>query len=190
MQIEIFMIRVMALVQRERIGSGMEVILLRHAEKALISGPKGPELTPGGHARAQVFAHTWLPQVQTSTNLLVVSEKIRTHQSLEPLAQALKVSLSADARLNEHTSRETESEFFQRIIQVQRHLESLASQYQNIFLCSHYDVLDGFVDVLAESCTNVFPRPYWRPLSHAHFVYADEKWQWRANLEIPGATQS
>ncbi len=159
--------------------------MVRHGEKAFMSGPQGPVLTPSGEKQAEAFARLWLPRVQGKNCGLYISEKIRTRQTLAPLATNLGVALQTDARLNERSHAETEAEFYRRVLQCLLQIESQQPPKDFVFFCSHYDVLETGVQVLEDKASSPFPKPYWRPTTFAHFLFSDGQWQWLATGDTP-----
>ncbi len=163
----------------------MELITVRHGEKAFMSGPRGPVLTPSGERQAQAFAQMWLPRVKAHSCLLLVSEKIRTEQTLAPLAAGLGLKVQADARLNERSHNETEPEFFRRILHLTEQMEAQQPQKDFVFWCSHFDVLETGMQVMEDKVATPFSKPYWRPASFVHFSFTEGHWQWLNNGETP-----
>ncbi len=117
----------------------MKLFLLRHGDRS--SGYGDVPLSTEGLRQAQALAES--PALQ-KVDLILCSPKIRTQQTIDPIAEKLGVPVQIENALDQRKSIETESEFTQRILTFLDHCAANFSQ-KNILLCSHSDWLQTAV---------------------------------------------
>ena len=83
----LFIFATMAAMREDR-AETTTVILVRHAEKAVVQGDD-PPLSETGHKRAAALRHTL---EKAGVSAIFVSQFQRTQQTVEPLAKALKIA--------------------------------------------------------------------------------------------------
>lgn len=77
---------------------GVEVLLVQHGEKVRSAGDPG--LTEEGHRQAAIVA-TWLAESRPDVEAIVASPLRRAQETAVPIAAALGLPLTTDARLRE-----------------------------------------------------------------------------------------
>ena len=113
----------------------MKLFLLRHGDRS--SGYGDVPLSAEGQRQAQELAER--PALQT-VNVILISPKMRTKQTVEPLADKLGIEVRIEAALDQRKSIETQSEFTSRVLAF---LSSLPTSHagHNVLACSHSDWL-------------------------------------------------
>ncbi|MFN8943671.1 MAG: SixA phosphatase family protein [Pseudobdellovibrionaceae bacterium] len=112
----------------------MQLYLIRHGEKTTaLHGD--PALTNHGHAQAANLKEYLEKRKLPLPTQILCSTKIRTQQTMEPLAKALNIEIQISENLEEKSSLESGLEFETRIEKV---LESF-KENQITCVCSHYD---------------------------------------------------
>ncbi len=153
----------------------MRVLLFRHAEKQVI-GTANPKLSPVGLQQAEKILSEVSAKKIPTPQVLLVSPRIRTQQTFEPLSLSVNIKLSVSPFLNERTSEESVADFRLRI---QEFLVLLQMDYTNnecIYLCTHYDWIETFLSVI-ECSTDLLQTKY----SHwgtAQWMLLDKTDQW------------
>lgn len=137
----------------------MQLYLIRHAEK-LPSLHNDPELSPHGLLQA---AHIWdylkERQLPMPTQIMC-SPRVRTQQTLQPLAQGLRLPVQINEALEEKSSLETALEFETRVEKVLSHLK----ENQIHCLCTHYDwVIVASQLLLSQKFVHVGVCHHWQP---------------------------
>ncbi len=113
----------------------MKLFLLRHGDRS--SGYGDVPLSSEGNRQAQEL--TAVSALQ-NIHVILCSPKVRTRQTVQPLADKLGVPVQIENSLDQRKSIETQSEFNQRILQT---LDECVTKYpgKNVLLCSHSDWL-------------------------------------------------
>lgn len=113
----------------------MKIYILRHGQRS--AGYGDVPLSHEGNQQAQQLAQN--PNLRDA-EMILCSPKIRTQQTVQPLADWLQLPVQIVAELDQRRSIETENEFIQRVM---TYLLDCTSLYQgkNILLCSHSDWL-------------------------------------------------
>jgi len=129
----------------------MKIILFRHAEKTN-DGSANPKLSQRGEKQAQKLVSEVSAKKIPAPQILMVSPRLRTQQTFEHLARALKIKPAVTPLLDERVSGESKEDFRRR---VQELLVLLQMDYQKeecIYLCTHYDWIEEFLSVV--ECTS------------------------------------
>jgi broad specificity phosphatase PhoE len=139
----------------------MKLFLLRHGDRS--SGYGDVPLSSEGNRQAQDLASQ--PALQ-NIDVILVSPKVRTRQTVQPLAEKHGVEVRVEQDLDQRKSIETPNEFTGRVM---RAMNDIAENYagKNVLVCSHSDWLQ----------TAVLSMPSSRPDNaiHCFFSCADFK---------------
>jgi broad specificity phosphatase PhoE len=85
---------------------GLEVLVVQHGEKVRSAGDPG--LTEEGHRQAETVA-TWLAETRTDIEAVIVSPLRRARETAVPIAAALGLGLTTDARFRERMNWDDEN---------------------------------------------------------------------------------
>jgi broad specificity phosphatase PhoE len=139
----------------------MKLFLLRHGDRS--SGYGDVPLSSEGNRQAQDLAAQ--PALQ-NIDVILISPKVRTKQTVQPLADKLGIQARVENALDQRKSIETPNEFTTRVLHA---MSDIAEKYpdKNVLVCSHSDWLQ----------TAVLSMPSTRPDNaiHCFFSCADFK---------------
>ncbi len=121
-------------------------VIFRHGEKQIQGFD--PELTPRGHTQAKAIAEKVKAGKLPKPNVLYVSTKRRTAQTLEPTASQQRMKTQIKAELTERVPGETPEKFRFRIQEFLVKLLLLHQDNEVIYLCTHYDWVEEFLTVI------------------------------------------
>ena len=113
----------------------MKLFLLRHGDRS--AGYGDVALSAEGERQARELADN--PRLQ-KIDVILISPKRRTGETVQPLADKLGLSARTEAALDQRKSVETQSEFTRRVLAA---MDDAAAKYpgQNVLLCTHSDWL-------------------------------------------------
>ncbi len=112
----------------------MQLFLIRHAEKQSALH-NDPELSSRGLMQAQRLPDYFKTKQLPWPDEILCSPKIRTQQTMQSLAQNLRIQIKINEDLEEKTSLESTLEFETRVERVL----GLLKEDRVSCLCSHYD---------------------------------------------------
>ena len=113
----------------------MKLFLLRHGDRS--GGYGDVALSSEGQRQAHELAEN--PALQ-SVDVILCSPKLRTRQTIEPLASQLGITPLVEPAIDQRKSIETPEEFTQRVLLFLNNLPARFSG-KNVLLCSHSDWL-------------------------------------------------
>jgi len=113
----------------------MKLFLLRHGDRS--AGYGDVALSSEGERQARDLAAT--PTLQ-NVNVILISPKRRTLETVQPLADKLGLTPVVEAALDQRKSVETQSEFTRRVLTA---MDEAAAKYpdKNVLMCTHSDWL-------------------------------------------------
>ena len=121
-------------------------VIFRHGEKQMQGFD--PELTPKGHAQAKNILEKVKTGKLPKPNVLYVSTKRRTAQTLDPLAAQFRMKTQIKAELTERVPGETAEKFRFRIQEFLVKLLLLHQDNEVVYLCTHFDWIEEFMSVV------------------------------------------
>lgn len=158
--------------------TNIQFILLRHAEKG-ITPFEDPHLTAKGFQQAQniltLVQQNKLPQ----PTHIWSSQKIRTTQTLQPLAHYFSITEQKTQLLNLQQSQENTASFRQRIelfltqlTESSSHAQTSHTQPAVHFACTHYDWIEEAMSLIpCDKNLNSFEFSHWAPAQYIGFKY-------------------
>lgn len=153
----------------------MLVVLIRHAQKDFLP-PEDPGLNEKGQQQAQrLFELIHKKNLPTPTELWC-STKIRTKQTLVPMAEELSLGFFIKDELNLRSYQESLKDFRFRLQKIINELtdQSKSKQEQNIFLCTHYDVIEELMTLIpCDKDLTGFEFSHWAPSQFVIFELSD-----------------
>lgn len=117
----------------------MKLFLLRHGDRN--SGYGDVPLSPEGLRQAQHIADS---AALSSVELILCSPKLRTKQTVEPLAARLGLTVQIELALDQQKSIETQGEFTRRVMEALSQVPQ-AHAGKTVLLCTHSDWLQTAV---------------------------------------------
>ncbi len=161
----------------------MKLVLFRHGEKQS-ERTSDPLLSHKGEQQAKALKQYVQQGILPKPNRLIISPKIRTAMTFSPLAQSLPLHLEKSNALDERSNQEEASDFKKRILQFIENISKPVDQKENeqiIFICSHLDWIEEFLDLLP-SDSDLFQIPDFRWTPGAYLVFEfnferNELWQ-------------
>lgn len=150
----------------------MKIYIFRHAQKNR-DFSENPDLTESGHQQA----HKILELVQRNKlpppEEIWVSPKRRTHSTMRPLADSLKLNLDIHEFLEEQQGHETIDQFRARI---QGTLDQLLkTQSRTVYLCTHYDwLVEAMPLIPSDKDLLDYEFQQWSPAQHIGFELTTE----------------
>lgn len=113
----------------------MKLFLLRHGDRSAGYGDV-PLSSEGAHQAQRLAENSELQK----TEVILSSPKIRTQQTVTPLADRLQIPIELEGALDQRKSVETQSEFIKRVMNF---ISWLPEKYpgKNVLLCTHSDWL-------------------------------------------------
>jgi broad specificity phosphatase PhoE len=148
----------------------MKIYILRHEERS--AGYGDVPLSHEGNQRAQQLAQN--PNLR-DVQVILCSPKIRTQQTVQPLAEQLQIPVQIANELDQRKSIETENEFIQRVM---TYLQNCTSTYEgkNILLCSHSDWLQMAIMNLPLPLEKAVAQSFFSCGDFRTLLYEDKTW--------------
>jgi broad specificity phosphatase PhoE len=152
----------------------MQIFLFRHAEREN-SGAGNPPLSARGLKQAQELARLRESGVFPPAGKVLVSPKVRTHQTFGPLADGLGLEMVMTPELDERLSAESASQFASR---VKRFVGYLERQTGVLYVCTHLDWIEEAMMVIP-SDTDLLAEKFqaWSPAQFIEFDVREGLWQ-------------
>ena len=147
-------------------------VIFRHGEKQLQGFD--PELTPRGLEQARSIVKNVQSGRIPKPNVLYVSTKKRTFQTLEPLGIATKLKPQIRAELTERVPGESTEKFRLRIQEFLVRLILYHQDHEVIYLCTHYDWIEEFLSTI--ECDTDLLR--YSNFGAAQYILFDKKELW------------
>lgn len=159
----------------------MQILLFRHAEREN-TGVENPPLSARGQKQAQMLGLRFQSGAFPRPLKIFVSPKIRTHQTLQPLAELAGTDLQLTPELDERQNSESAAQFIQR---VRRFLTFLEKQTGVIYLCTHLDWIEEALIAISSS-EDLLSEKYqaWAPAQFIEFDVQDGLWHVHASGRI------
>ncbi len=151
----------------------MRLVLFRHAEKQH-DGTANPKLSAYGAQQALKLAQDVSVKNLPTPQVLMASPRIRTQQTLSPLAQNLGLKVSIYEPLNERLPNESVADFRRRIQELLVHTQMDYQKNECVYLCTHYDWIEEFLTII-ECNTDLTKYSQW---SSAQWLWLDKKELW------------
>lgn len=160
----------------------MQILILRHAEKLSALGSNNPPLSEKGQIQAKNLLKLFEENKLFKPDQLWGSTKVRTQQTLLPLAQNLGKTVLPLPALEEKKHTESRTQFIDRI---QQQLNKIEKSQQNIMLCSHMDWLEEALALIpaAESVSNSI-HSHWPSGAYFHFQIQDGLWHFQQSGQL------
>lgn len=122
-----------------------EFVLFRHAKKNFDGSD--PELSIDGFQQARSLVEVVKRQELIKPQLLLCSPRKRARQTLAPLQEAFDIPLMIHPALDERLPEESRAHFKNRIYQFL--IKELPQKNtSSVFLCTHFDWIEIFVEVV------------------------------------------
>lgn len=158
----------------------MNVVLFRHAQKGLTPFDN-PHLSPDGFAQAEAIAVAVANRSIPAASEIWISEKIRTHQTMQFVARDLKLSTLEKAELDLRGEQETQAQFQSRVHKVIQQID-LSSRYDSliktIYMCTHYDWIEEAMTLIpCDTDLSTFQFAHWGPAQFAQFEIESGLWK-------------
>lgn len=154
----------------------MIIVLFRHAEKQ--NNPGGnPTLSERGSKQALALVQDIEKGELPRPSKIISSPKIRTQQTLQPIANFYSLDLQIDPLLDERHSGESIENFQKRISKA---LSAYEKQSGVLFLVTHFDWIEEALPKL--HCDTNLNQPRflsWSPAQHIEFEIHDGLWQFK-----------
>ena len=151
----------------------MQILLFRHAEREN-TGIENPPLSARGQKQAMQIRTLIEKKSLPNPGRIFVSPKIRTQQTLFPLAELAKVEMQMTPELDERQTSESSSQMTGR---VRRFLSFLERQNGVLYVCTHLDWIEEALiavpspqDLLAEKFQA------WAPAQFIEFDIQEGLW--------------
>lgn len=164
------------------------LILFRHGDKKMESH-SNPELNPLGLVKARKIAEQVSSHSLPLPEKIWCSPKIRTRQTLLPVAESLHLPLGETALLNESQPQESQQHFDTRI---EKFIELLQEEKSRLhFACSHYDWVIRFCEMgLGADFPHHTICHHWRPCQFIDFeILFDASQSWRLKILNSGVVE-
>ena len=136
----------------------LRMVIVRHAHRDLSDRTLDNGLSPKGYTQALEFLEWFRARGQPQKAVLIVtSPKLRCIETIEPLAQQLKVSPIIDPGLDEEHEGEGQRRFSARVADAITRLAALArsQQISEIVACSHGDWIPVACDLISGQNVNL-----------------------------------
>ena len=160
----------------------MDIILFRHAQKGLTPFDD-PHLSPEGFRQADNIVSLIEQGKLPKPTELYASEKIRTAQTLQKVADLLKLPIAKKAELNLRSEFETSSAFqlkVQNWIQEMTVTSGKDSDSRCLYACTHYDWVEVAMSCIpSDTDLSTFEFSHWGPAHYVHFHIEDSVWKVR-----------
>lgn len=156
----------------------MHFILFRHAQRDSSSEEMNPGLSKKGRSQAEEIVPLFTKNKLPIPQKILVSPRVRSQQTLEPLAQQLKLKIHILSDLDERQPNETLPQFRERVALF---LEKIASQNQNTVACSHLDWIEEAL-IAIHSDTDLLQAKFqhWTTAQFMHFKIDQGIWHLEA----------
>ena len=151
----------------------MRLVLFRHAEKQH-DGTANPKLSSYGAQQALKLAQDVSVKNLPTPQVLMASPRVRTQQTLSPLAQKLGLNISIIEPLNERLPSESVADFRRRIQELLIHTQMDYQKNECVYLCTHYDWIEEFLTIV-ECSTDLRQYSQW---ASAQWLWLDKKEIW------------
>lgn len=123
----------------------MRLVLLRHAEKAPLLTLSSPPLSAEGEKQAQKLLEFVRQGKLPPPHKICCSPKVRSRQTLQPLADEFDIENVEIAELDERRNNETYDQFRER---VQKLLERAETFDKTTYLCTHLDWIEEALAII------------------------------------------
>jgi probable phosphoglycerate mutase len=126
---------------------GVEVVVVQHGEKVRSAGDPG--LTRVGHRQAETIA-TWFARTRSDIEAVIVSPLRRARETAVPIAAALGLALTTDARLRERMNWDDENSLSLDAFLAEWQLATDDRRYQPAVGDSSVDAAARFIAALVD----------------------------------------
>lgn len=158
----------------------MNVVLFRHAQKGMIPF-ENPHLTTEGFVQADAIAACVQEKKLPAPTDIWVSEKIRTHQTLQAVAANCKVTTEIKHELDLRNDHETQKMFQNRVnslIDLLTITSEKDSSLKTIYLCTHYDWIEEAMALIpCDTNLSTYEFSHWGPAQYASFQIENGLWK-------------
>lgn len=128
------------------------LVLVRHAHRDVTHRHADNGLTDKGRTQAVAFkdhfVDTWEASDKKTAWKIFTSPKVRCRETVEPLAEHLKIEAEVFQLLNEFSATETEKDFIRRIHDFYEWWKNQAPPH--IVACSHGDWIPEFLSLVID----------------------------------------
>lgn len=155
----------------------MKLYLFRHGEKSSFYGAD-PGLSRHGHIQAKALSEAILQKKLETPTELLVSPKLRAHETFIPTAEVTQVPLGILAEVDERSASETATKMLQRVHNFLDELPLQRRESSVVYICSHMDWLEQALDYLGDSsftfqsCEWIlfeYQQDHWKPINRGVF---------------------
>lgn len=159
----------------------MNVVLFRHAQKGMTPFDN-PHLTIEGFVQADAIASAVaIERKLVAPTEIWVSDKIRTHQTLQPVASHFKISTQQKDELDLRNDHETQQMFHDRVhalIDLLSVTSENDSSLKSIYLCTHYDWIEEAMALIpCDTNLSGYEFSHWGPAQYAAFSIESGLWK-------------